>query len=63
MTLSELANIGETLGGVAVLVSLIYLILRSKEVRRPLEVHLHGTPQSRLQSYAKASLITASYLH
>lgn len=31
MTLSELANIGETLGGLAVLVSLIYLIL---EVRR-----------------------------
>ena len=31
MTLSELANIGETLGGLAVLVSLIYLIF---EVRR-----------------------------
>lgn len=31
MTLSELANVGETLGGVAVLVSLLYLIL---EVRR-----------------------------
>jgi hypothetical protein len=31
LTLSELANVGETLGGLAVLVSLIYLIL---EVRR-----------------------------
>ena len=31
MTLSELANLGEALGGVAVLISLIYLIL---EVRR-----------------------------
>jgi len=30
VTLSELANIGETLGGVAVLVSLIYLILEVK---------------------------------
>ncbi len=31
MTLSELANLGETLGGLAVLVSIVYLIL---EVRR-----------------------------
>jgi hypothetical protein len=31
MTLEQLANIGETLGGVAVLVSLIYVII---ELRR-----------------------------
>ena len=53
MSLEQLANAGEALGGLAVLLSLIYLIINCEDPRERHAAAMHGTLPSPLPNYVK----------